>query len=198
MKPSHICRLSFWGSLLTLLCIPVAAAQQGAWRVKQHQHPLKQMAISTWRKFLNEDALYIITDQERTAAKELTTDQQRDDFITAFWERRNPNPRSPENAFKEEHYRRIAYANEDFGTDVREGWKTDRGRIYIIYGQPNYVEYPHRLSATEIWHYASVQGLGQNVVLTFTDKDKDGRFPLTDEDVDSHPRIRGGQTVVYY
>ena len=89
--------------------------------------------------------VYEFTDEERAGANKLTTDQQRDDFITAFWKRRNPNPGSPENAFKEEHYRRIAYANEHFDANV-PGWKTDRGRIYIIYGPPNSVESSHRLS----------------------------------------------------
>lgn len=140
-----------------------------------------------------EDVPYIITDEERAAANKLTTDQQRDDFITTFWERRNPNPGSRENAFKEEHYGRIAYANEHFTANA-PGWKTDRGRIHIIYGPPNSVESSGRLSPpTEIWRYASVQGLGQKVVLTFADRDKDGSFPLSDEDVDSLPRIHDGQ-----
>jgi GWxTD domain-containing protein len=80
------------------------------------------------------------------AANKLTTDQQRDNFISAFWERRNPNPASPENAFEKEHYRRIAYANEHFAANV-PGWKTDRGRTYIIYGPPNSVESSDRVSA---------------------------------------------------
>lgn len=185
--------LLLFGSLLFISCLTIAARTAGP-----KQHPLKADGHVPWRKFLDEDVLYIITDQERADANKLTKEEQRDDFITAFWERRNPSPGSSQNAFKEEHYRRFAYANEHFGTSVREGWKTDRGRIYIVYGPPNYVESPHRLLATEIWHYASVQELGRNVVLTFTDRDKDGRFPLTDEDVDSHPRFRGGQTVYYY
>jgi GWxTD domain-containing protein len=144
---------------------------------------------------LVQDVPYIITDEERAAASKLTTDQQRDNFILAFWERRNPNPGSLENAFEKEHYRRKAYANEHFPANV-EGWKTDRGRIYIIYGPPNSVESSDRLSVpTEIWPYASVQGLGQKVVLTFIDRDKDGSYPLSEEDVDSLPRIRDGHRV---
>ena len=79
---------------------------------------------------------YIITDEERKAFKSLSNDEERDAFIEKFWLRRNPNPDSPENEFREEHYRRIAYANEHFAAG-KPGWKTDRGHIYIAYGKPD-------------------------------------------------------------
>jgi GWxTD domain-containing protein len=95
-----------------------------------------------YKKWLMEDVAWIITDQERTDFKKLSTDEQRDDFVVAFWERRNPNPGSPTNKFKEEHYRRLAYANSHFATGV-PGWKTDRGRTYILYGPwPAFEENP--------------------------------------------------------
>ena len=86
-----------------------------------------------YKKWLSEDVRWIITDQERADFKRLSTDKQRDDFVVAFWERRNPIPGSSENKFKEEHYRRLAYANTHFAAGV-PGWKTDRGRRYILYG----------------------------------------------------------------
>ena len=76
------------------------------------------------------DDAYIITDQERAAFKSLTTDEEREHFIEQFWLRRDPTPGTVENEFKEEHYRRIAYANEHYASSI-PGWKTDRVRIYI-------------------------------------------------------------------
>lgn len=191
MKSGHIRGLLLWGSLSILLCRPVAA-QDGTSKVRPSP-PQKVDADLPWRKWLHEDVRYLITDQERTAARALATDQQRNDFIAAFWERRNPDPGSTENAFKEEHYRRFAYANERFAASIVPGWKTDRGRIYIIYGPPNSVESPLSPLPTEVWRYASVQGIGQKVVLTFTDKNRAGSFALTEADVDSLPRIRDGR-----
>ncbi len=73
---------------------------------------------------------YIISDEERKAFKNLSNDEEREAFIEQFWLRRNPNPDSPDNEFREEHYRRIAYANEHYAAG-KPGWKTDRGHIYI-------------------------------------------------------------------
>jgi GWxTD domain-containing protein len=86
-----------------------------------------------YKKWLREDVVYVITDQERADFKKLMTDQQRDEFVIAFWARRNPTPGAPENSLKQEHYRRLAYANQHFAAGV-SGWRTDRGRIYIMYG----------------------------------------------------------------
>ena len=87
----------------------------------------------TYRKWLDEDVRWIITDEERSAFMQLSNDEERDQFIEAFWQRRDPTPDTEENEFKEEHYRRIAYANEHFAAGI-PGWKTDRGRIYIVFG----------------------------------------------------------------
>ena len=83
--------------------------------------------------------MYIITDEERQAFKRLTTDEEREQFIEQFWLRRDPTPDTAENEFKEEHYRRIAYANEHYASGI-PGWKTDRGRIYITFGPPDEIE----------------------------------------------------------
>src|SRR6185437_10769778 len=100
---------------------------------------LRQELETPYRKWLNEDVAYIITDEERSAFKRLQTDEEREQFIENFWLRRDPSADTVENEFKEEHYRRIAYANEHFASGI-PGWKTDRGRIYIVNGPPDEIE----------------------------------------------------------
>src|SRR5262245_45835950 len=91
------------------------------------------------RRWIDEDVSYIITGEERTAWKRLTKDEERESFIENFWLRRDPTPDSIDNEFKDEHYERIAYANEHFASGI-PGWKTDRGRIYIMHGKPDEIE----------------------------------------------------------
>ena len=107
-------------------------------RFKQ-QKELKQELKGPYKKWVDQDVHWIITDQELKAFKSLSNDEERDAFIEAFWQRRNPNPDSPENEFREEHYRRIEYANEHFAAG-KPGWKTDRGHMYIAYGKPDSTE----------------------------------------------------------
>src|SRR5262245_50354664 len=92
-----------------------------------------------YKQWLERDVVYIISDEEKTVFKKLTTPEERDAFIEQFWRRRDTNPGTVENEFKEEHYRRIAYANEKFKSGI-DGWETDRGRIYIVYGPPTSLE----------------------------------------------------------
>jgi GWxTD domain-containing protein len=145
-----------------------------------------------YKKWFYEEVPYIITDQERADFKQLLSDKQRDDFIRAFWERRNPLPGATENKFKEEHYRRLAYANT-FSARV-PGWKTDRGRIYIMYGPPERVEYlPYAsdpgnpkalLPESELWHYSYIEGIGEDIVLRFVDACGCGDLKLTMDHVE--------------
>jgi GWxTD domain-containing protein len=144
-----------------------------------------------WLKF---EVSYLITDEEKNAFKRLTTDDEREQFIESFWERRSPDPGSPENAFKEEYYRRIAFANQAFSAWIR-GWRTDRGRIYIQYGPPDEIDsYPnggtlnagdengspqHVEFPFEEWKFRYIDGLGTNVVLDFIDSTKMGEYHLT-------------------
>jgi GWxTD domain-containing protein len=100
---------------------------------------LRQELKGAYKTWLNQDVVWIITDEEAKAFKTLSNDEERDAFIEQFWLRRNPNPDSPENEFREEHYRRIAYANEHFAAG-KPGWKTDRGHIYIAYGKPDSID----------------------------------------------------------
>jgi len=154
--------------------------------------PQKEVA-STYQKWLNEDVTYIITPAERVAFAKLSTDNQRKKFIDEFWLRRDPTPDTLENEFKDEHYRRIAYANEHFGVQV-PGWKTDRGRIYVVFGPPDEIE-DH--SAGEkydrpqeqgggttsafpffAWTYRNLEGIGTNVKIEFVDRAGSGEFHL--------------------
>ncbi len=149
-----------------------------------------------YQKWLNEDVVYIITPEERRSFLHLSTNEEREQFIEAFWQRRNPDPDSPENTFKEEHYRRIAYANEHFASGI-PGWKTDRGKIYIMWGPPDEID-AHPTGGTwdrpmdqgggqtttyayEDWRYRYLegQGLGENVELEFVDPSGTGEYHLT-------------------
>ena len=149
---------------------------------------------SAYKKWLSDEVPYIITDQERAAFKKLSTDDEREQFVEQFWERRNPNPGSPENEFKEEYYRRIAYANEHYASGI-PGWKTDRGRIYIMYGPPDEIE-SHPSGGTYIrppeegggetatypfeqWRYRYIDGIGSNIILEFVDPTMTGEYRLT-------------------
>ena len=105
----------------------------------KQQHELRNELKGPYKKWVDEDVRWIITDQELKAFKSLSNDEERDNFIETFWQRRNPDPDSPENEFKEENYRRIAYANEHFAAG-KPGWKTDRGHMYIAYGKPDSIE----------------------------------------------------------
>jgi GWxTD domain-containing protein len=125
-----------------------------------------------YRYWLTEDVPYIIASVEREAFLQLANDQERDQFIEQFWQRRYPVPIYEENPFEEEHYRRIAYSNDHFSTDLR-GWRTDRGRIYIAWGPPDEIRdmpYPDSQSSEslQIWQYRSLDGIGENVGVKFT------------------------------
>jgi GWxTD domain-containing protein len=115
-----------------------------------------------FKKWLEEEVCYIITPLEKEVFLQLQTDRERDLFIEAFWKHRDPTSGTPENEFKEEHYRRINYANHHFGRDGPwPGWKTDRGRIFIILGEPRGIDHytgDTQIYNTEVWFY---QGLTQ-------------------------------------
>ena len=95
--------------------------------------------VNYYKKWIEEDVVYLITEDEKATFKALRNDEERENFIEQFWIRRNPDQRLSYNPFREEHYRRIAYANERFASGV-PGWKTDRGRIYIVFGEPAEIE----------------------------------------------------------
>ena len=176
-------------AFLSIRLLPAQDQDQGR-GAKRQGTPLRVSADFPYRKWLNEDVRYIITDQERADFKRLITDDQRDNFIEDFWNRRNPTPQSSENPLKEEHYRRIAYTNTHFAASI-PGYRTDRGRFYIMYGPPDSMDSkPGFAPPTETWHYLFVEGIGRNVVLTFTDKCACGKYELSGADSDSRvPKI---------
>jgi TonB family protein len=135
---------------------------------------------SKYDKWLKEDVVYIITPEEQEAFAKLGTDEERDKFIEQFWVRRNPNPGSAENKFKEEHYRRISFANQHFAADSKPGWQTDRGHIYIVYGPPDQIDsHPDgKPRAYEQWMYKHAAGHEDNWVVTFRDKSGKGDYRL--------------------
>jgi GWxTD domain-containing protein len=160
----------------------------------KQQKELKQELKGPYKKWLDEDVRWIITDQEMKAFKSLSNDEEREAFIENFWLRRNPNPDSPENEFKEEHYRRIAYANEHFAAG-KPGWLTDRGHIYIAYGKPDSTD-SHPSGGTyerpveegggetstypfEVWHYRYIEGIGDNIDIEFVDTCQCGDYHMT-------------------
>jgi GWxTD domain-containing protein len=109
-------------------------------------------APNPYRNWLEQDVVYIIAPQEKAAFERLGSDQERQQFIKQFWERRDPTPGTPANEFKVEHYRRIAYASQRYATPAKAGWATDRGRIYIVNGAPDEIE-AHPVSKHEEWRY---------------------------------------------
>jgi GWxTD domain-containing protein len=155
---------------------------------------LRKELEGPFRKWLDEDVRYIITSEERKAFLQLSTDEEREQFIQQFWVRRDPTPDSLENEYREEHYRRIAYANERYASGI-PGWKTDRGRVYIAYGPPDEIEshpsggmyqrpydegggftstYPF-----EIWRYRWIEGIGSDILLEFVDPTMTGEYRMT-------------------
>jgi GWxTD domain-containing protein len=161
---------------------------------KQQKRNLNIELSKTYKKWLNEDVVWIITDEERAAFKQLSNDEERDNFIEAFWQRRDPTPDTEENEYKEEHYRRIAYANEHFAAGI-PGWKSDRGRIYIMYGPADEIdshpsggnyERPMEEGGGETstfpfedWRYRYLEGIGQEIIIEFVDTCMCGDYHMT-------------------
>jgi GWxTD domain-containing protein len=158
------------------------------------QKAVRQELKGAYKTWLDQDVSYIISDEERKAFRTLSNDEERDAFIENFWLRRNPNPDSPENEFREEHYRRIAYANEHYAAG-KPGWKTDRGHIYISFGAADSIDshpsggsYQRPMDEGggststfpfETWHYRYLEGIGENVDLEFVDTCQCGDYHFT-------------------
>lgn len=163
-------------------------------QLAKKQKELEKELAGPWKKWLNEDVVYIITDEEKRAFKQLKTDEERQQFVEQFWLRRDPTPDTEENEFKEEHYRRIAYANDHYASGI-PGWKTDRGMIYIKYGPPDEIDshpsggsyerpieegggetstYPF-----EDWRYRYLDGIGTNIMIEFVDTTMSGEYHIT-------------------
>ncbi len=170
-----------------------------AQEVKPSQDPLNKPRVmgkekeKIYRDWVSKDVDYIITPEEKKAFKALKTDEERENFIAQFWARRDPNPDTEENEYREEFYERIAYANEHYASGI-PGWKTDRGRIYITWGKPDSVEshpsggsydrpsYEGGGSTTtypfEIWFYRHLEGVGSGIEIEFVDPTGTGEYRI--------------------
>src|SRR5438094_1023877 len=191
------------------ICLPAALAQQAQDQQdssampapkkldketkKKMKRTLKELD-NAYRQWLTEDVTYIITPEERNAFLQLDTNEEREQFIEQFWLRRSSNPDLPDNDFKEEHYRRIAYANEHYASGI-PGWKTDRGRMYIMWGPADEVE-SHPTGGTydrpmeeaggststypwATWRSRYLEGIGENIILEFVDPSGSGEYHMT-------------------
>jgi len=170
------------------------AKPMSAREVRRQQERLRKELERPYKKWLDEDVLYIITDEERKAFKNFQTAEEMEQFIEQFWMRRDPSPDSMENEYKEEHYRRIAYCNERFASGI-PGWKSDRGRIYITFGPPDEIEsrpsggtyerpYEEGGGTTstfpfEKWRYRWIEGIGTDIIVEFVDPTMTGEYRMT-------------------
>jgi GWxTD domain-containing protein len=195
MSKAVIMRLFLPAILAALVgSLPILAQQ-----AKPTQDPndkprnVKTESMKVYKKWMENDVAYIITDEEKKAFKALATDEERENFIENFWRRRDPNPDTEENEFREEYYERIAYANEHFASGI-PGWRTDRGRIYITWGKPDSVE-SHASGGTydrpsyegggstttypfEIWFYRHLDNVGDGLEIEFVDPTGTGEYRL--------------------
>lgn len=188
---------------------PMTAKEKRAQRKKL----IDELKNGPYAKWVQEDVIYIISDEELRAFRLLATNEERDQFIEQFWLRRDPTPDTIENEFKEEHYRRIAYANDHFPAGI-PGWRTDRGRIYIAWGPPDEIEshpsggtYNREMSEGggttstypfEKWRYRYLEGVGEQVILEFVDQCMCSNYTLSTNpnDKDALLNVPGaGQTM---
>lgn len=185
-------------ALAAIILVTTAAVTLAAWtpEVLHHgtaltQNEQKGAEQSKYEKWLNEDVAYIITPRERAAFEKLTTDAERNKFIEQFWERRNPHPGSAVNTFKQQHYRRLAYANEHFATGSNPGWHTDRGHVLIVYGTPDQIDSHKTPYADEEWLYKHIEGKGDNVTFKFVDRSGNGDYKLVSAPVSENKKELG-------
>ena len=187
-------------SLLSLLLLIIASlSSPGQALAKENEKNRDTSAVQReeaedyYQRWLNQDVTYIISDEEESVFKSLTSPEEKELFIEQFWRRRDPDLRTSINEFKEEHYRRIAYVNERFYAG-KPGWKTDRGMIYILHGPPHEIEsyvtggnYNRPFNEgggqtvvhpMEVWRYRHLEGVGDDIVLEFVDRTYTGTYKL--------------------
>jgi GWxTD domain-containing protein len=193
--------------LLACILLPAAASAQEApapqdntakpltkKEAKKREHKLSKELGPGYSDWLRNVVPDIITDEERRAFLELSTNEEREQAIEIFWDRRNPHRESPENSFREEHYRRLAYADEHFASGI-PGRKTDRGHIYILWGPPDEIEsHPtggiyerapgqgggsSNAYAWELWRYRHLEDIGENIEIEFVDPTNSGEYHIT-------------------
>ena len=161
---------------------------------RKREKKLARELGSAYDSWLKEDIPDIITNEERRAFLQLSTNEEREQFVESFWDRRNPDPESAANTYKEEHYRRLAYADERFASGI-PGRKTDRGHIYVLWGPPDEIE-SHPTGGTydrpidqgggstttypwELWRYRHLESVGENIEIEFVDPSGSGEYHIT-------------------
>ena len=180
-------------SFLVLSLAYVFAQSNNAQKTEPAKRLTRYVEQFPYKPWLEQDVADIITTEEKAAFKQLKNDQERDQFIEAFWARRDPTPDTFENEYEVEHYQRIIYANEHFPEGGSPGWKSDRGRIYILYGKPDEIEshpsggiYERPLEEGggtstfpfEDWRYRYIEGKGRDVTLEFVDDCRCGKYAM--------------------
>ncbi len=180
--------------VLFLALVDTGSSQQSAPPSKKSDRALLQEEMEDYyKKWLKQDVVYIISDEEKGVFDRLNSDDEREQFIEQFWMRRDSDAQTNFNEFKEEHYRRIAYANDHFFS-AKAGWRTDRGRTYIMWGPPDdremrpsagrYERLPHEGGGTTVtyaferWLYRHIPGIGSNIELEFVDKSGTAEYRL--------------------
>ncbi|NWG14541.1 MAG: GWxTD domain-containing protein, partial [Acidobacteria bacterium] len=205
MRPAHT---------LPVVCLIIACLASPSTASRQRDKTREELAGDAYyRKWLNEDVVYIITPDERAVFEKLRTAEEKEQFIEQFWRRRDPDPMTPDNEFREEHYRLVQYANEQFYSG-KAGWQTDRGRIYIRFGPPDsrhrygpgetYVRKPSegggitKTHPFEIWRYAFIEGIGPDVEIEFVDPTNTGEFRMTIDPQEKDALLRAGSGPTEY
>ena len=178
---------------LVLVALLASGFRPGMKEEQDQRSKQAQEEQDYFKKWLNEDVVYVITNEERSVFEKLNTPAEKERFIEQFWVRRDPSPGTSYNDFKEEHYRRIKYSNERYAAGF-PGWMSDRGKIYIKFGPPDEIRsspsggmhtrefyegggqavtYPF-----EIWWYRHIEGLGQDIEMEFVDRLNSGEFRM--------------------
>ena len=201
--------LSFVVLIVVALALSFQVPAQKKKGKKKNRSSQQEDAEDYFKKWMKEDAVYIISEDEKSVFNKLSTLDEKEQFIEQFWHRRDPDLRTAANEYKEEHYRRIAYVNERFHSG-KPGWKSDRGRVYIIHGEPAEIEaYPSggfydrpfdegggqtTVYPFEIWRYRHIDGVGDDIMLEFVDDSFTGDYHLTlnPEEKDAMLHVPGG------
>jgi len=212
MKFEIIRKVMLPAALLAVAAVPVLAQKAKPTPDRDpstNARNVKPELKEAYKRWLERDVPYIITPEEKRAFKALATDEERENFIENFWRRRDPNPDTEENEFREEYYERIAYANEHYASGI-PGWRTDRGRVYIAWGKPDSVEshptgqvydrpnYEGGGSTTtyayETWYYRHLDGIGDGLEIEFVDPTGTGEYRLARDayEKDAMAMVPGG------
>ena len=186
-------------AILTVFLVLLLVSFSAVWSQREESSDqssdalLREEMEDYYKKWLSQDVVWIITPDEKKIFQALSTDEEKEQFIEQFWHRRDPDLTTSSNEFKEEHYRRIAYTVERFSSGA-PGWKTDRGRIYIMHGPPDHID-PHPSGGTyersiyegggftatypfEVWRYRYIEGVGSDIELEFVDPSWSGEYRL--------------------